>query len=86
MPFGMENEKHAVLRFGRQKCKFKINKQPLGCFPLLFLGFTVFGSFGMAALAVNGTGTYGLLRKWLFLSLQAVVIGPFNAEATLTEC
>jgi hypothetical protein len=36
-------------------------------------------------LAVNGTGTYGLLRKMLFLSLQSVVIGPFNAEATRTE-
>jgi hypothetical protein len=45
----------------------------------------VFGSFGMAAIAVNGTGTYGVLRKVLFLSLQAVVIGPFNAEATHTE-
>src|SRR5213075_187304 len=28
--------------------------------------FTVFGSFGMAAIAVNGTGTYGMLRKTLF--------------------
>jgi len=44
-----------------------------------------FGSFGMTALAGNGTGTYGLLRKMLFLSLQSVVIGPFNAEATRTE-
>jgi hypothetical protein len=49
-------------------------------------GFLVFG-FGMAALAVNGTGTYGKLRKMFFyLSLHSVVIGPFNAEATRTEC
>jgi hypothetical protein len=47
--------------------------------------FPVFGSFGMAVLAVNGTGTYGMLRKMLVLSLQSVVIGPFNAEATRTE-
>jgi hypothetical protein len=39
----------------------------------------------MAALAVNGTGTYRLLRKVFSLSLQAVVIDPFSAEATLTE-
>jgi len=40
----------------------------------------------MAAIAVNGTGTYRMLRKAIFLSLQAVVIGPFNAEATLKDC
>jgi len=51
-----------------------------GCF------FKVFGSFGMAAIAVNGTGTYRMLRKVLFLSLYPVVIGPFNAEATLKDC
>jgi hypothetical protein len=57
-----------VLRFGRQKGKNKQEKQPFSAaflfsfILLIFQSFEVliFGSFGMAAKAVNGTGTYGM--------------------------
>lgn len=62
------------MKIGSLKAAFLLGLQDLDLYALRLVRY--------GGEAVNETGTYGLLRKASFLSLQPVVIGSFNAAAT----